>query len=48
MGVMRRVLNGFAVVDFGHASNASTSQSWVLIAISPTVDCALNQASLAA
>ena len=43
---MRRRLNCFAVVDLGHSSNTSTPQSWVLVAIAPTVNSSLNKTSL--
>lgn len=40
-------LDLLAVVHLGHPANSSTSKSWVLVAVSPTVDCSLNQASFA-
>lgn len=43
---VRRRLNCFAVVDLGHSSNTSTPQSWVLVAIAPTVNSSLNKTSL--
>jgi len=39
-------LNGLAVVDLGHSSNASAPQSWVLVAVTPTVHSSLDQTSL--
>jgi hypothetical protein len=39
-------LNRLSIVDFSHSSNASASQSRVLVAVSPAVDGSLNQTSL--
>jgi hypothetical protein len=39
-------LNCFAVVDLGHSSYTSAPQSWVLVAVAPTVNSSLNQTSL--
>jgi len=44
-GVSRR-LNRFAIVDLGHSSNTSAPQPGVLVAVAPTVNGSLNQASL--
>jgi hypothetical protein len=44
-GVCSR-LNCFAVVDLGHSSYTSAPQSWVLVAVAPTVNSSLNQTSL--
>jgi hypothetical protein len=41
-------LNRLAIVHLGHATDPSTSQSWVLVAVAPAVDCALDQSSLSA
>jgi hypothetical protein len=40
-------LNRLTIVDFGHSSNSPTSQSRVLVTISPTIHRSLNQSSLA-
>jgi hypothetical protein len=43
-----RRLNSFAIVDLGHSSNTSAPQSWVLVAVAPTVNSSLNETSLSA
>jgi len=40
--VSSSILNSLSIVDLGHSSNSSTSQSWILIAVSPTVDGSLD------
>lgn len=49
-GHVRRVgsLNSLAIVHLRHPTNASTSQSGVLVAVAPAVDRSLNKSSLAA
>lgn len=44
---MLRLLNSLAIVDLSHSPHSATPQSWVLIAVPPTVHCSLNQPSLA-
>lgn len=39
-------LNRLSIGHLGHAANASTSQTRILVAVAPAVDCALDQASL--
>lgn len=41
-------LNRLSIGHLGHAANASTSQTRILVAVAPAVDCALDQASLSA
>lgn len=45
---MRRMSSrlNLAVIDFGHSSNSSASQSGILIAIPPAVNRSLNETSL--
>lgn len=45
---VRRVLNGLTVVDLGHSTHTSTSQSRILVAVSPAVNRSLDQSSLPA
>ena len=40
-----RSLNRFSIVDLGHSSDSSTSQSRILVAVAPAVDGSLNQTS---
>ena len=46
--VIRRMRYLFAIVDFGHSAHSPTSKFGVLVAISPTVNGALDQTALAA
>jgi len=46
VGIVRGTLNSLAIVNFGHSANTSRSQSWILIAVSPAIDCSLDQAAL--
>lgn len=39
-------LHVFAIVDFGHPPYSSTTQSWILVAISPAIHRSLDQPSL--
>ena len=39
-------LHLFAIVDFGHSPNSSTTQPRILVAISPTIHCSLDQPPL--
>ena len=41
-------LHLLAIVDFGHSPNPSTTQSRILVAISPAIHCSLDQSSLSA
>lgn len=39
-------LSSLAIVDLGHPADASTAQPGILVAVSPTIYCSLNQSSL--
>jgi len=41
-------LNRLTIADFGHSPHSSTPQSRVLVAVSPTIDCTLNESSFSA
>jgi len=43
---VRRVLDSLTVVNLRHSPDTSTPQSWILIAVSPTIHRSLNQSSL--